>query len=150
MTPLDCTPSVHQLSENLDREPPMEGAAPSRRGGIPDTMRGRRKRVAIKKRSLLSLAPISQGLLEALLQRGLTTRRIRRERNFNLQETSLMLLSLIRTIYELVLKRRGGSKKAYVLLLVGKTQSRYASKDPRTRLDHQEASLASREKPELG
>ncbi|MBW0507823.1 hypothetical protein O181_047538 [Austropuccinia psidii MF-1] len=32
--PLDCTPSVHQLSANLDRGPPMEGAAPSRRGGI--------------------------------------------------------------------------------------------------------------------
>ncbi|MBW0586794.1 hypothetical protein O181_126509 [Austropuccinia psidii MF-1] len=32
--PLDCTPSVNQLSENLDRGPPMEGAASSRRGGV--------------------------------------------------------------------------------------------------------------------
>ncbi|MBW0504578.1 hypothetical protein O181_044293 [Austropuccinia psidii MF-1] len=32
--PLDHTPSVHQLSANLDRGPPMEGAAPSRRGGM--------------------------------------------------------------------------------------------------------------------
>ncbi|MBW0582711.1 hypothetical protein O181_122426, partial [Austropuccinia psidii MF-1] len=32
--PLDHTPSVHQLSANLDRGPPMEGAAPSRRGGV--------------------------------------------------------------------------------------------------------------------
>ncbi|MBW0573849.1 hypothetical protein O181_113564 [Austropuccinia psidii MF-1] len=32
--PLDRTPSVHQLSANLDRGPPMEGAAPSRRGGF--------------------------------------------------------------------------------------------------------------------
>ncbi|MBW0579012.1 hypothetical protein O181_118727 [Austropuccinia psidii MF-1] len=32
--PLDCTPSVHQLSANLNRGPPMEGAATSRRGGI--------------------------------------------------------------------------------------------------------------------
>ncbi|MBW0588363.1 hypothetical protein O181_128078 [Austropuccinia psidii MF-1] len=32
--PLDCTPSVHQLSANLDRVPPMEGEAPSRRGGV--------------------------------------------------------------------------------------------------------------------
>ncbi|MBW0505698.1 hypothetical protein O181_045413 [Austropuccinia psidii MF-1] len=32
--PLDHTPSVHQLSANLDRGPPMEGAAPSRRGEI--------------------------------------------------------------------------------------------------------------------
>ncbi|MBW0520822.1 hypothetical protein O181_060537 [Austropuccinia psidii MF-1] len=31
--PLDCTPSVHQLSANLDRGPLMEGAAPSGRGG---------------------------------------------------------------------------------------------------------------------
>ncbi|MBW0507586.1 hypothetical protein O181_047301 [Austropuccinia psidii MF-1] len=31
--PLDRTPSVHQLSANLDRGPPMEGAASSRRGG---------------------------------------------------------------------------------------------------------------------
>ncbi|MBW0554214.1 hypothetical protein O181_093929 [Austropuccinia psidii MF-1] len=31
--PLDRTPSVHQLSANLDKGPPMEGAAPSRRGG---------------------------------------------------------------------------------------------------------------------
>ncbi|MBW0562689.1 hypothetical protein O181_102404 [Austropuccinia psidii MF-1] len=33
-SPLDRTPSVHQLSSNLDRIPPMEGAAPSRRGGM--------------------------------------------------------------------------------------------------------------------
>ncbi|MBW0574634.1 hypothetical protein O181_114349 [Austropuccinia psidii MF-1] len=32
--PLDRRPSVHQLSANLDRGPPMEGAAPSRRGGV--------------------------------------------------------------------------------------------------------------------
>ncbi|MBW0571712.1 hypothetical protein O181_111427 [Austropuccinia psidii MF-1] len=32
--PLYCTPSVHPLSANLDRGPPMEGAAPSRRGGV--------------------------------------------------------------------------------------------------------------------
>ncbi|MBW0474075.1 hypothetical protein O181_013790 [Austropuccinia psidii MF-1] len=32
--PLDRTPSVHQLSANLDRGPPMEGEAPSGRGGI--------------------------------------------------------------------------------------------------------------------
>ncbi|MBW0589723.1 hypothetical protein O181_129438 [Austropuccinia psidii MF-1] len=31
---IDRTPSVHQLSANLDQGPPMEGAAPSRRGGI--------------------------------------------------------------------------------------------------------------------
>ncbi|MBW0555078.1 hypothetical protein O181_094793 [Austropuccinia psidii MF-1] len=30
--PLDRTPSVHQLSANLDRGPPMVGEAPSRRG----------------------------------------------------------------------------------------------------------------------
>ncbi|MBW0513114.1 hypothetical protein O181_052829 [Austropuccinia psidii MF-1] len=32
--PLDCTPSVHKLSANLYRGLPMEGAAPSRRGGM--------------------------------------------------------------------------------------------------------------------
>ncbi|MBW0546367.1 hypothetical protein O181_086082 [Austropuccinia psidii MF-1] len=32
--PLDRTPSFHQLSANLCRGPPMEGAAPSRRGGV--------------------------------------------------------------------------------------------------------------------
>ncbi|MBW0573229.1 hypothetical protein O181_112944, partial [Austropuccinia psidii MF-1] len=32
--PLDRTPSVHQLSENFDRGPPLEGAEPLRRGGI--------------------------------------------------------------------------------------------------------------------
>ncbi|MBW0493770.1 hypothetical protein O181_033485 [Austropuccinia psidii MF-1] len=32
--PLDRTPSVHQLSANLDRGPPVEGEAPSRRGGV--------------------------------------------------------------------------------------------------------------------
>ncbi|MBW0582775.1 hypothetical protein O181_122490 [Austropuccinia psidii MF-1] len=32
--PLDCTPSVHQLSANLDRGPPMKGTASSRRGGV--------------------------------------------------------------------------------------------------------------------
>ncbi|MBW0529870.1 hypothetical protein O181_069585 [Austropuccinia psidii MF-1] len=38
--PFDCTPSVHQLSANLDRGSPIEGAAPSRRGG----MKSRRSR----------------------------------------------------------------------------------------------------------
>ncbi|MBW0577962.1 hypothetical protein O181_117677 [Austropuccinia psidii MF-1] len=37
--PLDCTPSVHKLSSNLDRGPPMEGEAPSRGG-----MKSRRSR----------------------------------------------------------------------------------------------------------
>ncbi|MBW0585454.1 hypothetical protein O181_125169, partial [Austropuccinia psidii MF-1] len=32
--PLDHTPSVHQMSANLDRGPPMEGAVPSRRGAF--------------------------------------------------------------------------------------------------------------------
>ncbi|MBW0576556.1 hypothetical protein O181_116271 [Austropuccinia psidii MF-1] len=32
--PLDHTPPVHKLSANLDGGPPMEGAAPSRRGGM--------------------------------------------------------------------------------------------------------------------
>ncbi|MBW0565495.1 hypothetical protein O181_105210 [Austropuccinia psidii MF-1] len=32
--PLDRTPSVHQLCANLDRGPPMEGEATSRRGGM--------------------------------------------------------------------------------------------------------------------
>ncbi|MBW0579753.1 hypothetical protein O181_119468 [Austropuccinia psidii MF-1] len=38
--PLDRTPSVHQLSANLDRGPPIEGEASSRRGG----MKSRRSR----------------------------------------------------------------------------------------------------------
>ncbi|MBW0516570.1 hypothetical protein O181_056285 [Austropuccinia psidii MF-1] len=38
--PPDRTPSVHQLGANLDRGPPMEGAEPSRRGG----MKSRRSR----------------------------------------------------------------------------------------------------------
>ncbi|MBW0586723.1 hypothetical protein O181_126438 [Austropuccinia psidii MF-1] len=38
--PLDQTPSVHQLSSNLDRGPPMEGEAPPRRVG----MKSRRSR----------------------------------------------------------------------------------------------------------
>ncbi|MBW0539371.1 hypothetical protein O181_079086 [Austropuccinia psidii MF-1] len=32
--PLDRTPSVYKLSENLDRGRPMEGEATSRRGGV--------------------------------------------------------------------------------------------------------------------
>ncbi|MBW0518375.1 hypothetical protein O181_058090 [Austropuccinia psidii MF-1] len=32
--PLDCIPSVHQLSANLYRGPPMEGEEPFRRGGM--------------------------------------------------------------------------------------------------------------------
>ncbi|MBW0586262.1 hypothetical protein O181_125977, partial [Austropuccinia psidii MF-1] len=32
--PLERTPSIHQLSANLDRGPPMDGAAPSRTGGM--------------------------------------------------------------------------------------------------------------------
>ncbi|MBW0529847.1 hypothetical protein O181_069562 [Austropuccinia psidii MF-1] len=51
--PLDCTPSVHQLSANLDRGPPTEGAGPSRRsisfsgllGGYPGISEGARARL---------------------------------------------------------------------------------------------------------
>ncbi|MBW0503074.1 hypothetical protein O181_042789 [Austropuccinia psidii MF-1] len=51
--PLDHTPSVHQLSANLDRGPPMKGAAPSRRsrslsgllGGYPGMSEGARERL---------------------------------------------------------------------------------------------------------
>ncbi|MBW0585423.1 hypothetical protein O181_125138 [Austropuccinia psidii MF-1] len=32
--PLDCTPSVHQMSSNLDRGTSMEGVAPFRRGVV--------------------------------------------------------------------------------------------------------------------
>ncbi|MBW0512587.1 hypothetical protein O181_052302 [Austropuccinia psidii MF-1] len=32
--PLDSSPSVHQLSANLDRGPPIEREASSRRGGV--------------------------------------------------------------------------------------------------------------------
>ncbi|MBW0465868.1 hypothetical protein O181_005583 [Austropuccinia psidii MF-1] len=39
--PLDCTPSVNQLSANLDRGSPIEGEAPTRRGG----MKSRRSRL---------------------------------------------------------------------------------------------------------
>ncbi|MBW0578322.1 hypothetical protein O181_118037 [Austropuccinia psidii MF-1] len=38
--PIGGTPSVHQLSADLNRGPPMEGAAPFRRGG----MKSRRSR----------------------------------------------------------------------------------------------------------
>ncbi|MBW0541435.1 hypothetical protein O181_081150 [Austropuccinia psidii MF-1] len=51
--PLERTPSVHQLSANLDRGPPMEGAEPSRRsrsfsglfGGYPGMSEGARVRL---------------------------------------------------------------------------------------------------------
>ncbi|MBW0518124.1 hypothetical protein O181_057839 [Austropuccinia psidii MF-1] len=39
--PLDCTQSVNKLSENFNRGPPMEGAAPFRKGG----MKSRRSRL---------------------------------------------------------------------------------------------------------
>ncbi|MBW0476010.1 hypothetical protein O181_015725 [Austropuccinia psidii MF-1] len=32
--PINHVPSAHELSANMDRGPPMEGAAPSRRGGV--------------------------------------------------------------------------------------------------------------------
>ncbi|MBW0590077.1 hypothetical protein O181_129792 [Austropuccinia psidii MF-1] len=49
-------------------------------------------------------------------------KRIRRASNFKLQKTSPILLSSIRTINSLVLKRIGGSKKGYFLFVVGSTQ----------------------------
>ncbi|MBW0518509.1 hypothetical protein O181_058224 [Austropuccinia psidii MF-1] len=108
------------------------------------------KRVEIKRRSLLLLGPINLGLLRTHLQRGVTKRRIRRASNFNLQRTSPMLLSSIRTTNLLVMKRRGGLKRGCVLIVVESTQLKNASRDLRTSLGHQEASLASREKPEWG
>ncbi|MBW0477095.1 hypothetical protein O181_016810 [Austropuccinia psidii MF-1] len=44
--PLDSTPSVHQLSANLDRGPPVEGAAPSRRGEANKGEESEEKKVA--------------------------------------------------------------------------------------------------------
>ncbi|MBW0533819.1 hypothetical protein O181_073534 [Austropuccinia psidii MF-1] len=32
--PFDCTPSVHQMNQNLDRGPSMDVSAPYRRGGM--------------------------------------------------------------------------------------------------------------------
>ncbi|MBW0588581.1 hypothetical protein O181_128296 [Austropuccinia psidii MF-1] len=52
----------------------------------------------IKRRSLLLIDPIPQGLLKTHFQRGLTKKRTKRASNFNLQRTSPMLLSSIRTI----------------------------------------------------
>ncbi|MBW0478358.1 hypothetical protein O181_018073 [Austropuccinia psidii MF-1] len=51
--PVDCTPSVHQLSANLDRGPQMEWAPTSRRsrsfsgllGGYPSMSEGERARL---------------------------------------------------------------------------------------------------------
>ncbi|MBW0591475.1 hypothetical protein O181_131190 [Austropuccinia psidii MF-1] len=59
-----------------------------------------------------------------------------------------MLLSSIRTTNELVLKRRGELKRGCVLIVVESTQLKNASRDLRTSLGHQEASLTSREKPD--
>ncbi|MBW0565705.1 hypothetical protein O181_105420 [Austropuccinia psidii MF-1] len=44
-------------------------------------------------------------------------------------------------------ERRGGSKKGYVLIVVESTQLKNSLRDLRRSLGHQEASLASREKP---
>ncbi|MBW0484882.1 hypothetical protein O181_024597 [Austropuccinia psidii MF-1] len=110
-----------------------------------------KKRVAIKRRSLLSPDPINLGLLKTHLQRGHTRRRTRRASSFDPQRTTLMLLSSIRTINSLVLKRRGGLKRGCVLIVVESTQLKNTSRDLRKCLGHhQEASLASREKPEWG
>ncbi|MBW0507165.1 hypothetical protein O181_046880 [Austropuccinia psidii MF-1] len=74
----------------------------------------------------------------------------KKESNFHLQRTSPMLLSSIRTRNQLVLKRRGESKRGCVIIVVESTQLKNASKDLRTILGHQGASLASREKPYWG
>ncbi|MBW0554919.1 hypothetical protein O181_094634 [Austropuccinia psidii MF-1] len=62
------------------------------------TMRDRKRRVVIMKRSLLSLDPTLQVLINTHLQKGLTIRRIRRARNIRLQRKSPILLSSTRTI----------------------------------------------------
>ncbi|MBW0536624.1 hypothetical protein O181_076339 [Austropuccinia psidii MF-1] len=93
---------------------------------------------------------ILQGLLNTHIPKGLTIRRTIRASNFKLQRKSPILLRSLRTINYLVLKRRGGSKKGCVLIVVESTQLKNASRDLRTSLGHQEASLASREKPEWG
>ncbi|MBW0491599.1 hypothetical protein O181_031314 [Austropuccinia psidii MF-1] len=72
--PLDHTPSFHQLSSNLDRGPPMEGAEPSRRGGV-------KSRISRSFSGLLSGYPsMSQGprstLGEAEMKRGRSLRRL--------------------------------------------------------------------------
>ncbi|MBW0479753.1 hypothetical protein O181_019468 [Austropuccinia psidii MF-1] len=71
-----------------------------------------------------------------------------RASSFGLQRTSPMLLYLIRTINQLVLKRREELRKGCVLIVVGITQLKNDSRDLRTSLGYQEASLARRENPE--
>ncbi|MBW0570841.1 hypothetical protein O181_110556 [Austropuccinia psidii MF-1] len=111
-------------------------------------MRDRKRRVVINKRSPLLVDPILQGLRKNYLQKGLIIRRRRRASNFKLQRTSPILLSSTGTINASVLKRRGGSKEVYVLVVVESTQLKNASRGLRTSLDHQVAFLASRENPE--
>ncbi|MBW0524285.1 hypothetical protein O181_064000 [Austropuccinia psidii MF-1] len=74
----------------------------------------------------------------------------KRASNFKCQRTIPIVLFLIRKINEWVLKRRAGSKKSYVLIVVESTQLKNASSHLKKSLGHQEASLASREKPEWG
>ncbi|MBW0504939.1 hypothetical protein O181_044654 [Austropuccinia psidii MF-1] len=113
-------------------------------------MRGRRKRVVIMRRSLQSVDPTPPSLPKIHHKKRLITGRTRRGRSLKCPKTSLMLLSSLRTTNELVLKRRGGLKKAYALILVESTQLKNASRGLKIGRGDQKASLESREKPEWG
>ncbi|MBW0588141.1 hypothetical protein O181_127856 [Austropuccinia psidii MF-1] len=75
-------------------------------------------------------------------------RKNKKGKNFKCPKTSLMLISSIRTTNELVLKRRGGLKKACSIIVVESTHLKNASRGLRIGRGHQKASLASRENPE--
>ncbi|MBW0470140.1 hypothetical protein O181_009855 [Austropuccinia psidii MF-1] len=115
-------------------------------------MRGKKKKVAIRRRSLLLMDPIPQGLLKTHYQRGLIRRRTRRASSFNPQRTSPMLLSSIRAMDKLLASEKERRiEKGCIPIVVESTQLQNASRDLRTSLGHyQEASLESREKPEWG
>ncbi|MBW0538185.1 hypothetical protein O181_077900 [Austropuccinia psidii MF-1] len=109
-----------------------------------------KEKVAIKRRSLQSVDPTPPSLLKVHYQRSLITGRRRRGRIFKCPKTSLMLLYSLRTTNQLVLKRRGGLKKACATIVVESTNLKNSSRGLKISRVHQKASLASREKPEWG
>ncbi|MBW0483381.1 hypothetical protein O181_023096 [Austropuccinia psidii MF-1] len=146
--PLDCTPSVHQLSENLDRGPPMEGSEPSRRGGILGTMRGRRKRVVIDRRSLQSVDLIPPSLPKVHLKKKPYHKKKKKGRNSQVFKDKPHAALLTKENKFIGSEKERRIKEGLCTYSGGKHPIGKCFKSLKMGKGHQEAFLESREKPE--
>ncbi|MBW0488574.1 hypothetical protein O181_028289 [Austropuccinia psidii MF-1] len=149
--PLDCTPSVHQLSANLDRGPPMKGASFSRGGGVKYRYHERQKEKGgnqEKKPPVIGSNPSRPPQCSSSKKPHYKKNKKGKKFQSSKDKPHAAILNKDNKLICSENERR--IKEGLCTYCGGKHPIENASREPRTSLDNQEASLASREKPEWG